>query len=75
MSVRLEDFAQAVVASGLMTADDLQVFRSNLPPGTVIKTGEDLAHQLVGHGRLTRFQARAIYRNDGRRLSTLSRCE
>ena len=55
-------FAEVAVASGLVTADQLEAVRAGADPGVVDATAHDrlLADALVGQGVLTAFQAREL---------------
>ncbi len=66
MSLPAEQFLQGLADSGLMSADDLQTLRAEASPQTT--SGEELAEQLVHSGRLTRYQAQALLKGDGRTL-------
>ena len=56
------DYAQRVVESGVLSAEEVQKCQTATKP---IKTGEDLAKSLVRQKKLTKFQARMIYSGKG----------
>jgi alpha-galactosidase len=62
------EFVQRVTSSGLMTVEEMSTFVSTLPADKQPKTAEDLARQMYSQGRLTRFQAQAIYQGKTRGL-------
>jgi len=64
----LAQFVQNLVTSGLMTADQVQTVLNGQPPNQRPQTGEELAELLHRQGRLTRFQARAVYQGKTRGL-------
>lgn len=57
MPVTVESFRQALVASGLISAGDLHAIYEAFAPNQLPESGEQFAAQLVGDGKLTRFQA------------------
>ena len=57
VSATREQFAKRLVASGLMTADELHVFWEALRPDERPTDGDAFARRLVRVGRLTEFQA------------------
>lgn len=61
MATGLEQFVQRLVQSGLMTAAEVEEFRSALPLSKRDPTGEDFARELVHARRLTKFQATAVF--------------
>jgi formylglycine-generating enzyme required for sulfatase activity/tRNA A-37 threonylcarbamoyl transferase component Bud32 len=62
MAVLLDQFLETLSESGLMTAGRVQAFLDGLGADEKPETGEELARLLVGHGKLTSFQARRICR-------------
>jgi tRNA A-37 threonylcarbamoyl transferase component Bud32 len=68
MSLTLPQFAEALSASGLMTAEELSAFRARLPAGTDGEDAESLARELVRQGKLTTFQVNAVYQGKTRGL-------
>ncbi len=60
MPLSTEQFGKALVASTLMSADDLQALWKSLPDGERPKDGDAFAKLLVERGTLTQFQARQI---------------
>ena len=61
MEVLLGQFKKSLIASGLMTNDEVEAFIEKLPPDNRPKDGAELAKALVRHKRLTKFQAQAIF--------------
>jgi serine/threonine protein kinase len=55
-------FAEDLLASGLMTADQLQKFQSELPAAEAAHDAATLAESLVNHDRLTGYQAEVLGR-------------
>ena len=51
-----DEFAKSVVASGLLSADDLQTFWQRIPAPQRPKDGETLGAILVQQSRLTEYQ-------------------
>lgn len=68
MPLVLEQFVQSLAASGLMSGDEIQEFLDGLPSGEKPKSGGDFAKTLFRKGKLTKFQAEAIYRGKGKGL-------
>jgi formylglycine-generating enzyme required for sulfatase activity/serine/threonine protein kinase len=68
MSITLDEFVQSITTSGLMDAEEIQTFLDTLPMGQRPKTAEDLAKELYRLGKLTKFQAQAIYQQKTRGL-------
>lgn len=61
MAVTYEQFLQGLTQSGLMTADEVAAFLRELPPEKQTQNPRQLAGELVAGGRITKFQARAVY--------------
>ena len=61
MLVSLEQFIENLIASGLFTAAELSAFREALPPGSRPNDAQGLARELFHAGKLTKYQAAAIY--------------
>lgn len=68
MPVPLELFVRQLHASGLMSADEVHAFVESLASDERPTSAEDLARQLCERGKLTRFQAQAIYQGKGQGL-------
>lgn len=68
MSITLDEFIESVTTSGLMDTEDIQSFIATLPMEQHPKTAEDLARELYRQGKLTKFQAQAIYQKKTRGL-------
>ncbi len=64
----LVDFSRRVSASGLMSEQELQQFLEGVAPGDRPKTAEQLARAMYRAGKLTRFQAQAVYQGKTRGL-------
>ncbi len=64
----LAQFVQNLVASGLMSEDQVQTVLDEQPPNQRPQTGDELAELLHRQGRLTRFQVRAVYQGKTRGL-------
>ena len=67
MEVILGQFTKSLAASGLMTADEVDSFIESLPPDKKPDDGKTLAQALVHRGKLTKFQAQAIYQGKTKR--------
>src|SRR5579871_5565828 len=65
MAVPLEQFVKHLEDSGILAGDTLQNF---LPPKSEPKDAEDLARELVRQKKLTKFQAEAVYKGNGKSL-------
>jgi serine/threonine protein kinase/formylglycine-generating enzyme required for sulfatase activity len=63
--VSANQLGQAIVASGLLTADDMKAFWAALPADNRSKEGEPLAKALVEAGKLTEFQAAELLSESG----------
>ncbi len=61
--VTLERYAADVATTGLLTAEQLQAFIAELPVERRPKDAQQLAQALVRGGKLTAFQASAIFQN------------
>jgi len=68
MSITFDEFIESVTASGLMDAEEVQSFLDLLPLEGRPKTAEELARELHRAGKLTKFQAQAIYQRKTRGL-------
>lgn len=68
MAVSLDQFAQQVVESGLMSADDVGAVVANVPAERRPQDGEQLARLLVKLKKLTAFQGQQIYAGKGKAL-------
>jgi len=66
--VTLAQFVQNLVASGLMNEDQVQTVLHEQPPNQRPQSGDELAKLLHRQGRLTRFQAQAVYQGKTRGL-------
>jgi len=64
----LDQFVENLLTSGLLSKDQLQTVLHDLPAGEQPQTADDLAKLLHRQGRLTRFQAQAVYRGQTRGL-------
>jgi serine/threonine protein kinase len=61
VSVSVEQFVHNLVTSGVMTVSQVRTFLDGLAFEERPKDGARLAYQLVGHGAITLYQAKAIY--------------
>ena len=69
MPITLKQFVRTLVASGLMTADEVREFIDRKLPEELDRDDpEALARELVRQGRLTAFQATAIHQGKSRGL-------
>jgi serine/threonine protein kinase len=64
----LKQFTRRLIQSGLMTADECRAFYRELPADRRPQTAEQFAQELYAAGKLTRFQAQAVYQGKTRGL-------
>jgi len=69
MEVVLSQFKKSLIASGLMTSDEVEAFIEKLPSEKSPEDGKTLAQELVRHKKLTKFQAQAIYQGKTKGLT------
>jgi len=62
MPLVLDQFVQWLADSGLMTQGEIDAVVESLPPSDRPQSGEDLAKLLYRRGKLTKYQAEALYR-------------
>ena len=60
MAVTLKKLTEDLIASGLISAEELQEFRAQLPPQLRHPSPDALAGELVRQGKLTNYQAERI---------------
>jgi WD40 repeat protein/serine/threonine protein kinase len=65
MALTVDQFAGAVVSSGLMEADEIKTLWNSLPAETRPKSGEELARLLISRETITRFQAQEVIAGRG----------
>jgi len=68
MPVSLTKFVQNLVQSGLFSAAELAEFQRGLPPERQPGDAQGLARELIQAGRLTRYQAAAVYQGKTKSL-------
>ena len=61
--ISVERFLQALAATGIMTPDEVQSLAQSLSAENRSSDADELARNLVRQGKLTRFQAAAIYQD------------
>jgi serine/threonine protein kinase/formylglycine-generating enzyme required for sulfatase activity len=61
MAITVEQFIERLTQSGLMSAAEVSTFQDSLPPDKRPKDVQQLARALVQHGKLTKYQAQAVY--------------
>jgi serine/threonine-protein kinase len=61
MAVTVEQFIERLTQSGLMSAAEVSTFQDSLPPDKRPKDVQQLARVLVQHGKLTKYQAQAVW--------------
>jgi tRNA A-37 threonylcarbamoyl transferase component Bud32 len=66
--VSAEVFLQRLSECGVMTASEVQACRAAVPEGQRPATGEQWARELCRQGKLTKFQAQAVYQGKTRGL-------
>ncbi|MFH1919212.1 MAG: serine/threonine-protein kinase [Planctomycetota bacterium] len=59
VAVAIEQFAEYLVRSGLFTAAGLSAFQDSFPPARRPRDAQELARELIGAGKLTKYQAAA----------------
>jgi len=69
MATPVEQFVETLSASGVMTQADVQRFLGGLSAEEKPANGEELATLLYRKGKLTKFQAQAIYRGQAKGLT------
>jgi serine/threonine-protein kinase len=68
MPLPLDEFVQQIVASRLLSADEVRALIDSLPPDQRPQAAEQLARELVRRGKLTAYQAQQIQAGQGRSL-------
>ena len=68
MTVTLEQYEQQILASGLLSGEELRAFRDGLERTADRLTAEILGQELVNRGQLTPYQAARIYAGQSRGL-------
>ncbi|NLY00187.1 MAG: protein kinase [Rhodopirellula sp.] len=68
MAITLDDFIRSLTDCGLMDVKEVQSLLDGLPSEHRPQTAEDLARELYSLGKLTKFQAQAIYQKKTRGL-------
>jgi len=61
MSITIEQFVERLTQSGLMSAQEIDGFQQQLPPDNRPKDVQQFAQALVQQGKLTKYQAQAVY--------------
>ena len=61
MAITVEQFIERLTQSGLMSAAEVSTFQDSLPPDKRPKDVQQLAQALVQQGKLTKYQAQAVY--------------
>jgi formylglycine-generating enzyme required for sulfatase activity/serine/threonine protein kinase len=64
----LDSFVQELSDCGLMTTEEVQAFLDGLPRGKAGLDAEQLAQEMYRRGKLTKFQAQAVYQGKTRGL-------
>lgn len=68
MALTVDQFVKHLADSGLMTAEEIKAFQSDLPPDKNPKDGQELARELLRQKKLTKFQAEAVYQGKTKSL-------
>ena len=68
MAITLDEFIQSITSSGLMDSEEIESFLDTLPMEHRPRSAEDLAKEMHRQGKLTTFQAHAIYQKKTRGL-------
>jgi serine/threonine protein kinase len=66
MAVSLEKFVESLSSTGLMSAEDYRQFQDGIPPEQRATSAKDLARLLCESGKITKFQAQALYEGKSR---------
>ncbi len=61
MPISLDEFTRSLSECGLMTAAEVRSFLDGLPAIQRPDTAEELARDMVAQGKLTKYQAQAVY--------------
>lgn len=69
MPLSVEEFVDRLQRSGLMSARSIDSFIRTLPPDSQPEDGEALARELVRANKLTRYQAKAVYKGKTKTLT------
>ncbi len=65
MALSADQFAKALIAAGLSSAEEIKTLWSSLPAGTRPKDGETFAKLLIERGALTDFQTHELLSGAG----------
>ena len=68
MAITIEQFIERLTESGLMSAADVSTFHESLPPDKRPRDVKQLAQVLVQQGKLTKYQAQAVYQGKTKAL-------
>jgi serine/threonine protein kinase len=68
MALSIEQFQNHVVASGLLTLDEISTIVAAMPDDRRPKSGEELARELIRQKSLTKYQAEQLYAGKGKTL-------
>lgn len=69
MAVPVCEFIERLVESGLVSAEELSSLQRALPPDQQVTDAQAIAQTLVERGKLTEYQATAIYQGNARTLT------
>jgi formylglycine-generating enzyme required for sulfatase activity/serine/threonine protein kinase len=61
MAITVQEFIERLTQSGLMSAAEVSSFQDSLPPDKRPKDLQQFAQALVQQGKLTKYQAQAVY--------------
>jgi serine/threonine protein kinase/WD40 repeat protein len=68
MAISVEQFIERLTQSGLLSAAEVSKFHDSLPPERRPKDVKQLAQVLVQQGKLTKYQAQAVYQDKAKGL-------
>ncbi|MGD0898165.1 MAG: serine/threonine protein kinase, partial [Thermoguttaceae bacterium] len=68
MAITVQQFIERLTESGLMSAAEVARLQDSLPPDKRPKDVQQLAQALVQHGKLTKYQAQAVYQGKAKGL-------
>jgi serine/threonine protein kinase len=68
MAITVQQFIDRLTESGLMSAVEVSTFQGSLPPDKRPKDLQTLVIALCRAGKLTKYQAKAVYEGKGKSL-------
>ncbi|MGD0898575.1 MAG: SUMF1/EgtB/PvdO family nonheme iron enzyme [Thermoguttaceae bacterium] len=68
MAITVQQFVERLTESGLMSAAEVAGFQESLPPDKRPRDVQQFAQVLIQQGKLTKYQAQAVYQGKGKGL-------